>query len=64
MGYLYRRKNDRGKALEAYSEVEAIINSDETLLSAQIILGRTSRFGRLNVLESMHSGIRTNRSCR
>ena len=40
MGYLYRRKNDRGKALEAYSEVEAIINSDETLLSAQIILGR------------------------
>ena len=46
MGYLYRRKNDRGKALEAYSEVEAIINSDETLLSAQIILGRTSRFGR------------------
>ena len=40
MGYLYRRKNDRAKALEAYSEVEAIISSDESLLSAQIILGR------------------------
>lgn len=40
MGYLYRRKNDRTKALEAYSEVEAIISSDESLLGAQIILGR------------------------
>ena len=40
MGYLYRRKNDRGKALEAYSEVEAIISNDESLLGAQIILGR------------------------
>ena len=40
MGYLYRRKNDRAKALEAYSEVEAIIGNDESLLSAQIILGR------------------------
>jgi len=35
MGYLYRRKNDRAKALEAYSEVEAIISNDESLLSAK-----------------------------
>jgi tetratricopeptide (TPR) repeat protein len=40
MGYLYRRKNDRNKALEAYSEVEAIISNDDSLLDAQIILGR------------------------
>ena len=40
MGYLYRRKNNRNKALEAYSEVEAIITNDETFVDAQIILGR------------------------
>ena len=34
------KKERRAKALEAYSEVEAIISSDESLLSAQIILGR------------------------
>ena len=64
MGYLYRRKNDRGKALEAYSEVEAIINTDETLLSAQIILGRALLdLGRLNALEGMHSKHSNERIC-
>jgi tetratricopeptide (TPR) repeat protein len=40
MGYLYRRKNDKSKALAAYSEVEAILSNDQSLLGAQIILGR------------------------
>ena len=40
MGYLYRRKNDKSKALAAYSEVESILSNDHSLLGAQIILGR------------------------
>ena len=42
IGYLLRRKKERGKALEAYAEVEAILdsNQDPTLLASQITLAR------------------------
>ncbi len=42
IGYLLRRKKERGKALEAYAEVEAILNSnqDSMLLPSQITLAR------------------------
>ena len=41
IGYLFRRKNDRGKALEAYSEVESILLEHPELLSSRIILARS-----------------------
>lgn len=42
IGYLLRRKKERGKALEAYAEVESILSSnrDPTLLPSQITLAR------------------------
>ena len=42
IGYLLRRKNERSKALEAYGEVEAILESsdDEELINSQITLAR------------------------
>ena len=42
IGYLLRRKNERNKALEAYGEVEVILNdtNDEELLSSQLTLAR------------------------
>ena len=42
IGYLLRRKKERGKALEAYAEVEAILSSDQdaALLPSQITLAR------------------------
>lgn len=42
IGYLLRRKNERTKALEAYGEVEAILNSsdDDDLINSQITLAR------------------------
>ena len=43
MGYILRRKNDKSKALESYSEVEAILqeNDDEELIASQLILARS-----------------------
>ncbi|MEL0181460.1 MAG: tetratricopeptide repeat protein, partial [Candidatus Poseidoniales archaeon] len=43
IGYLLRRKNERGKALEAYGEVEAILESsdDDDLIYSQITLARS-----------------------
>ena len=43
MGYLLRRKNDKVKALESYSEVESILadNDDPELISSQLILARS-----------------------
>ncbi|RJU93396.1 MAG: hypothetical protein DWC03_04990 [Candidatus Poseidoniales archaeon] len=42
IGYLLRRKNERAKALEAYGEVEAILESsnDDELINSQITLAR------------------------
>jgi tetratricopeptide (TPR) repeat protein len=42
IGYLLRRKNERNKALEAYGEVEAILESsdDDGLVGSQITLAR------------------------
>ncbi|MBT60598.1 MAG: hypothetical protein CMA63_03465 [Euryarchaeota archaeon] len=42
MGYLLRRKNDRNKALEAYGEVEKILqqSDDISLISTQLTLAR------------------------
>lgn len=42
IGYLLRRKNERAKALEAYGEVEAILQSsnDDELINSQITLAR------------------------
>lgn len=43
MGYILRRNSDKVKALEAYSEVEAIIDSNDSteLIPAQIVLARS-----------------------
>ena len=43
IGYLLRRKNERSKALEAYGEVEAILESsnDDDLIYSQITLARS-----------------------
>ena len=43
IGYLLRRKNERNKALEAYGEVEAILESsdDDELIYSQITLARS-----------------------
>ena len=43
IGYLLRRKNERSKALEAYGEVEAILESsdDNELIYSQITLARS-----------------------
>ena len=43
IGYLLRRKNERNKALEAYGEVEAILESsdDNELIYSQITLARS-----------------------
>ena len=43
MGYLLRRKNDRVKALEAYGEVEAILQESDgiELIGSQLILARS-----------------------
>jgi tetratricopeptide (TPR) repeat protein len=42
LGYLYRRKNDRNTALEAYAEVEKIVSDsdEESLLSHRLTLTR------------------------
>lgn len=42
MGYIFRRKGDKTKALEAYAEVESILNGQESsnLIPAQIVLAR------------------------
>jgi len=42
MGYLLRRRNDKGKALEAYAEVEKILSQSdsEELIGSQLILAR------------------------
>ncbi|MDP6194993.1 MAG: tetratricopeptide repeat protein [Candidatus Poseidonia sp.] len=42
IGYLLRRKNERAKALEAYGEVEAILegSDDDELINSQITLAR------------------------
>jgi tetratricopeptide (TPR) repeat protein len=42
LGYLYRRKNDKATALEAYAEVEKIVadSDDETLLAHRLTLTR------------------------
>ena len=42
MGYILRRSGDKNKALEAYSEVENILASDDSLdlIPAQIVLAR------------------------
>jgi len=43
IGYLLRRKNERSKALEAYGEVEAILetSNDDDLIYSQITLARS-----------------------
>lgn len=43
MGYLLRRKNEKSKALESYSEVESILNenNDLELIGSQLILARS-----------------------
>ncbi len=43
MGYILRRSGDKVKALEAYSEVESILASDDSLslISAEIVLARS-----------------------
>ena len=41
IGYLFRRKSDRVKALEAYSDVESILLEHPELLSSRIILARS-----------------------
>ena len=43
MGYMLRRKNDRVKALEAYGEVEAILQESDgiELIGSQLILARS-----------------------
>jgi tetratricopeptide (TPR) repeat protein len=43
IGYLLRRKNERNKALEAYGEVEAILegSNDDELIYSQITLARS-----------------------
>ena len=42
MGYILRRKGEKDKALEAYSEVESILSSNDSpdLIPAQIVLAR------------------------
>ena len=42
MGYILRRNGEKDKAIEAYTEVENILNSDESsdLIPAQIVLAR------------------------
>ena len=43
IGYLLRRKNEKSKALEAYAEVESILqdSDDEDLIQSQITLARS-----------------------
>lgn len=43
MGYILRRKNDKSKALESYSEVETILqeHDDSELIGSQLILARS-----------------------
>ena len=43
MGYILRRSSDKAKALEAYGEVESILqdNDSEELIPAQIVLARS-----------------------
>ena len=43
MGYIFRRKGDKIKALEAYAEVESILSGEDSvdLIPAQIVLARS-----------------------